>query len=182
MNNPIDIAKRLAGLRDACGYTPEQLAEELGIANEVYAKYEATGEDIPISVLFEVANKFGVDFNELLTGAEAKIDTYQVVRAGQGRSIKRYEGYDYQDLAFRFTHKITQPLLVTLRADEDAAALVAHNGQEFNYVVDGTVIITVGDKDIELHKGDSIYFNPQILHGQRRGGDGPATFLTVIAE
>ncbi|MDR3149868.1 MAG: helix-turn-helix domain-containing protein, partial [Oscillospiraceae bacterium] len=90
MNNPIDIAKRLAGLRDACGYTPEQLAEELGIANEVYAKYEATGEDIPISVLFEVANKFGVDFNELLTGAEAKIDTYQVVRAGQGRSIKRY--------------------------------------------------------------------------------------------
>ncbi|MDR3149230.1 MAG: cupin domain-containing protein, partial [Oscillospiraceae bacterium] len=93
-----------------------------------------------------------------------------------------YEGYDYQDLAFRFTHKITQPLLVTLRSDEDAAALVAHNGQEFNYVVEGTVIITVGDKDIELHKGDSIYFNPQILHGQRRGGDGPATFLTVIAE
>jgi transcriptional regulator with XRE-family HTH domain len=181
-NNAFEIARRLAGLRDACGYTQEQLADELGIDRSVYAGYEATGEDIPISVLFQVANKFSVDFNEILTGDEAKLDSVHVVRSGKGQSIKRYEGYDYQDLAFRYTHKIMQPLLVTLQPDDNPAELVSHTGQEFNYVVRGAVILTFGEKNLELNEGDSAYFNATFPHGQRCGGKTPATFLTMIAE
>ena len=36
--------------------------------------------------------------------------------------------------------------------------------------------------NIVLEEGDSIYFNPNIPHGQRCGGDEPATFLTMITE
>jgi mannose-6-phosphate isomerase-like protein (cupin superfamily)/DNA-binding XRE family transcriptional regulator len=181
-NKSLEIAQRLAGLRDACGFTAGQLADELGIDRSVYAGYETTGADIPISVLFQIAYKFNVDFNELLTGDEAKLDSFHVVRAGNGQSIKRYEGYDYQDLAFRYTHKIMQPLLVTLQPDERPAELVTHAGQEFNYVVSGTMILTFGDKQIALNQGDCVYFNPTVPHGQRCGGSVPAVFLTMIAE
>ena len=54
--------------------------------------------------------------------------------------------------------------------------------KEFNYVVEGTVIVTFDDKEITLEKGDCIYFNPTHPHGQKCGGDTPATFLTMIAE
>jgi len=182
MDNVHEIALRIAGLRDACGYTPEELADELGIDRAVYAAYEANGEDIPISVIFQIANKFGVDFTEILTGSAAKLDTYHVVKAGQGQSVQRYEGYHYQDLAWRYTQKIMQPLLVTLDPSDEPAALVSHVGQEFNYVVEGTVILTFDDKELILNKGDSIYFNPTHPHGQKCGGDVPAVFLTMIAE
>ena len=62
------------------------------------------------------------------------------------------------------------------------ADLVSHKGEEFNLVLEGTVVVTFGDQDIVLEKGDSIYFNPTYPHGQRCGGDTPATFLTMIAE
>jgi transcriptional regulator with XRE-family HTH domain len=181
-NPALDIARRIAGLRDACGYSQEQLADALSLDHGLYKSYEATGKDIPISIIFEIANMFGVDFNEILTGVEAKLDRLHIVRAGEGELIERFAGYDYRDLAYRFTHKIMQPLLVTILPGDAPAELVSHIGQEFNYVVSGVEILTLGGKDYVLGTGDSVYFDPELPHGQRCGSDIPTVFLTMIAE
>ena len=44
------------------------------------------------------------------------------------------------------------------------------------------MILTFGEREIELNAGDSVYFNPMYLHGQRCNGDVPTKFLTFIAE
>ncbi len=181
-SNVKEIAMRIVELREVCGYSRETLADELDIPRDVYAKYEENGLDIPISVIFQIAHKFGVDFTEILTGNAAKLDTYHFVKAGNGRSVRRYPGYNYQDLAFRYTHKIMQPLLVTLDPSDKPAALVTHVGQEFNLCLEGTVIVTFDDRDLVLEPGDSVYFNPTHPHGQRCGGDKQAKFVTIIAE
>ena len=41
-----EIAERIAGLRDACGYTQEEFAGMLGIAPDVYKEYEESGKNI----------------------------------------------------------------------------------------------------------------------------------------
>ena len=183
MNNVFkELGERISGLRDACGYTQEQLAEELGLALSVYKEYEEIGENIPISVIYEIANKFGVDFTEIMTGVKAKLDTYHVVKKGQGRDIDRYPGYRFQDLAFRYGGKIMQPLLVTLDPSDKPCAPVSHPGQEFNYVISGTMAVEFDGKELILEQGDSVYFNPAYPHGQRCVGNEPVVFLTVISE
>ena len=176
-----EIAARIRELREVCDYTQEKLAAELGIAAEAYAGYEQNG-DFPISIIYEIATKFKVDFNELITGEPSRIDTFQVVRRGQGKTVSRIPGYRFKDLAFRFTDKIMQPLLVTLEPTDEPAELVTHTGQEFNLVLKGSIDIVFEDKVINLNEGDSIYFNPLYPHGQRCHGDSKARFLTVIAE
>ena len=94
----------------------------------------------------------------------------------------RYPGYHYDDLAWRIRDKIMQPLEVTLDPSDEPAKLVNHGGQEFNLVLEGTVIVTIEDEEFALTAGDSIYFNPRLMHGQRCGSDIPARFVTVIAE
>lgn len=177
-----EIAERIRELREISGYSQEQLAKELNIDIEVYKNYELDGKNIPISVIYEITNKFGVDFTEIATGIGAKLDTYHIVRKGNGESIIRYPGYRFNDLAFRFKHKIMQPLLVTLDPSDDPAALVAHTGQEFNIVLSGSIAVVFDDKELILNEGDSIYFNPKHLHGQKCIGNTKAIFLTVIAE
>lgn len=177
-----EIAIRIRELRDACGYTQDEFAKELSINPKVYSEYEIDGADIPISVIYEIANKCGVDFTEIITGVAAKLDTYHVVKRGDGRSINRYTGYRFEDLAFRYNHKIMQPLLVTLDPSDSPASLVKHPGQEFNLVLEGSIALTFDGKEIILNAGDSIYFNPNHQHGQRCVGDVKARFLTVIAE
>lgn len=177
-----EIGLRIKGLRESCDIPREEMASELGVPLETYASWEETGADVPISAIYHMANKFHVDFNEILTGEYAYLDTYQVVRAGRGKTVDRYPGYYFRDLAWRFKDKIMQPFLLTLDPSDDPAALVTHSGQEFNLVLEGCVVVTLGDKEFELNPGDTVYFNPTLPHGQKCGGDTPAVFVSVIAE
>lgn len=177
-----EIGARLRELREASDYTAEQLAAELQLDVDTYLSYEENGKDIPISVIYEVANKFGVDFTEIVTGTPARLDTYHIVRRGEGRVVNRNPEYHFEDLAFRYADKVMQPLLVTLEPTDAPAKLITHSGQEFNLVLEGIVVVVIGDKEFHLKAGDSIYFNPTIPHGQRCGSDVKARFVTVIAE
>ena len=177
-----EIGSRIRELRDVCGYTQEELAKELNIDVELYCSYEESGEDIPISVIYEVANKFGVDFTEIVTGVEAKLRTYHVVRHGQGKPVNRVPGYRFEDLAYKYRGKIMQPLLVTLEPSDEPAKFISHKGQEFNMVLEGKVALCFDGKEIILDVGDSIYFNSEYPHSQKCVGNKKAQFLTVIAE
>ena len=182
MNDYNAIGARLRELREVSDYTVEDLAAALHLSPEVYASYEENGKDVPISVIYEIANKFKVDFTEIVTGQSAKLDTWHLIRRGGGKVINRNPEYHFEDLAYRYANKIMQPLLVTLEPSDAVAKLITHSGQEFNLVLEGTVIVTLGDKEFVMTAGDSIYFNPTIPHGQRCGSDARARFLTVIAE
>ena len=125
------ISERIRELREIFGFSVEEMAAETGVDIEKYKEYESSGENIPISVLYHVSQKFGVDLSEILTGESAHLSTLQVCRRGTGKTIDRYPGYIFESLAPRFTQKIMEPLLVTLMPGEPEAALVTHEGQEF---------------------------------------------------
>jgi quercetin dioxygenase-like cupin family protein len=72
-------------------------------------------------------------------------------------------------------------LLVTLDSSRPQAAQVSHFGQEFNYVVEGQVKVTVGKVEYVLAAGDSIYFDATLPHGQS-AVNGNAQFITIIQE
>ncbi len=182
MDTYSEIGARLRELREASDYTIEELAAELNIDPEVYASYEVNGKDVPISVIYEIANMFKVDFTEIATGTPGRLNTYHVIRKGHGKTINRNPEYHFEDLAYRYADKIMQPLLVTLEPTDAVAKLITHPGQEFNMVLEGCVVVTLGDKEFVLNEGDTIYFNPTIPHGQHCGNDQRARFLTVITE
>lgn len=177
-----EIGARIKELREACEVSVEEMAAELEVSPQTLAKWEEYGEDVPISAIYHMAQRFGVEFTEILTGTAAKLNTFQVVRSGEGREVERYPGYHFEDLAFRYQNKIMQPLEVTINPSDEPAKLVQHTGQEFNLVLEGTLVVVWGTREFVLNPGDSIYFNPAIPHGQRCGGEVPARFVTVIAE
>jgi len=176
------VSERIRELREIFDLTEEEMARETGVDTEKYIEYETSGENIPISVLYHISQKFGVDLSEILTGEPARLSTLQICRRGKGKTIDRYPGYMFESLAPRFTQKIMEPLLVTLIPGEPDAALVTHGGQEFNLVLEGVIVITYGNKEYVLNAGDAVYFDPTHPHGQKAIGKGKARFLTVITE
>jgi len=176
------MSERIRELREIFGMTAEEMAGEIGTDTEKYIEYESNGENIPISVLYHISQKFGVDMSEILTGEPARISTLQVCRRGKGKTIDRYPGYMFESLAPRFTGKVMEPLLVTLVPGEPDAALVTHDGQEFNLVLEGVVVLTYDSKEHILNAGDAVYFDPTHPHGQKAAGNDKARFLTVITE
>jgi len=176
------ISERIRELREIFDLTQEEMAKETGVEPAVYIEYEKSGKNIPISVLYHISQKFNVDLSEILTGEPARISTMQVCRRGKGQTINRYPGYMFESLAPRFKGKVMEPLLVTLSPGQPEAALVTHEGQEFNLVLEGVIVITYDDKEYILNAGDAVYFDPTHPHGQKAIGTEKARFLTVIIE
>lgn len=175
------MAARIRELREICGWSIGDIAKELDIEPSLYEKYETCGEDIPISVLYRLSGLFHVDLNEILLGNSPHLDTYCLVKRGNGMKVDRYPGYSFQSLAYTYKHKIMEPLLVTVEPSDQSPALVTHTGQEFNLCLEGRIEILFDGKVLPLDQGDCIYFNPVHPHGQRAVG-GTAKFLTVITQ
>ena len=58
--------------------------------------------------------------------------------------------------------------------------LNSHDGQEFNLVLKGTLLLSIGGKELTLNPGDSIYFDSTQPHGMRALNGEPARFLAII--
>lgn len=174
-----EIASRIAYLREAVGLTAEEVAKAIGIPLDTYCKYEIGYTDIPISVIYSAAAVLGVDATELLSGVAPRMAKYSITRKGRGIAVQRHKGYDFEALAYNYIGRNKEPMIVTISPAETNPSLLVHGGQEFNYVLEGKIGVTLGEKVVELSAGDSIYFDPSIPHGQF-AIDGNAKFLTVI--
>ena len=175
------ISKRIRELRDILSVDVKTVAEKISVDTETYEKFEKGETDIPIGSLYAIADVLGVDATVLLTGDTPRMNRYSVTRKGGGVTVERYPGYNYQSLSFNFKNRIMDPLLVTLDSKDEDPPTVTHAGQEFNYVLEGSIRVTLGDKTFVLSPGDSIYFDPSLPHRQASCG-GKAVFLTIIKE
>lgn len=182
MNEQIkQISERIKELRTILEVDAADLAGRVNVSVEDYERYENAEVDIPIGVIYGVAAELNVDPTVLLTGEAPRMSDYTIVRQGRGVEVERYKGYKFNSLAFNYIGRAFDPMIVDLEPMEKGPELVVHGGQEFNYVISGTVQLVIGGRDFLLEAGDSAFFNPMTPHGQRAVG-GPVRFLTIINE
>jgi mannose-6-phosphate isomerase-like protein (cupin superfamily) len=176
------IAERIRELRGIAGVSPGSLAKGVGISEEAYLGYESGKVDIPIGVLYEVAGFFKVDLTEILTGEAPRLHKFSVVRKGKGVEVERRAPYHYHSLAFNFIHKKAEPFLVEIDPSPEGAPtpLNSHPGQEFNYVLEGKLLVVIGGHEIELDEGDCVLFDSGESHGMKALGGKRASFLAII--
>lgn len=178
------IGERLKGLRDALDLSMQDVADTCGITLEKYEMIERGEVDITISNIMKIAKKYGVSADALMFAEEPKMRSYYVVRKGHGMSVERTKAYKYQSLTSGFQKRNADVFIVTVEPKPNAHKIYknTHDGQEFNYILEGTMKLLVGDKTIILEEGDSIYFDSTKPHGMMAIGDKPAKMLAMIMD
>jgi transcriptional regulator with XRE-family HTH domain len=181
-DNLKQIAARIKELRDINGVSLETLAKEFKVSKEMYQKYEDGEADIPVGVLYEIANRFNMELTALISGDEPRLNLFSVVRKDNGLSIDRRKEYKYQDLAFNFKNKKAEVFMVKVEAEKDGAKPhnYSHAGQEFNYVVEGSLKVIISGHEVILNEGDSLYFDSGNQHAMTAMNGKPAKFLAFI--
>ena len=56
----------------------------------------------------------------------------------------------------------------------------SHIGQEFDYVLEGTLKILIAGHEVVLEEGDCIFYDSSHKHGMKALNDKPAKFLALI--
>ena len=177
------IAKRIKELREISDMSIESMAKELNVDVEKYIKYESGEYDIPVSFLYAMAGKFNIELTVLLTGEEPKLKKFSVVRKDKGLSIDRRKEYKYQDLAYNFINKKAEFFMVTVDPEKEGKNDIhkyAHEGHEFNYILEGQMKFFYKDQEVILNPGDSIYFDSGSEHAMMALGNKQLKFLAAI--
>lgn len=183
MGNEVqDIIERVKALREIEQISSETLAKELGFDPAEYQKWEDGTKDFPVGALVEIAFRFKIDLAALVSGESPKLKVYCLTRAGEGHKVTRRAAFNYWNLAYNFDRKKGEPFLVEIKAESENEPLTtsSHPGHEFNYVLEGRMIISVGGHEMEMGPGDSIYYNSGEYHGMKSIGGKNTRFLAII--
>ena len=179
-----EVGERIHELRTVLGISPEEAAGMTGLTVKEYLNYEQGKQDLPFSFIHNCALAFDVDMAELLEGRAPMLRHYQVTRGGQGRTTVDDDGILIRDLAPRFSGKLAEPYFVCYEYDEDQQHKPihtdVHGGQEFDYILSGSLKVQVGSHVEILNAGDSILYDSSTPHGMIAVNGAPCSFLAMI--
>ncbi len=168
---PPTLGSLLKGLRSREGWTLKQMSEKSGIPVSTLSKIEHDRLSLTYDKLQELSRRLGMRMSELF--AEGNEDTAQSVTAR--RSIGDIEhsvrvktpNYDYHYLCTELRRKRMVPVISKIRAHsaKEFGDLVRHTGEEFIYVLSGTVVVRTEFYDaVSLTPGQCIYIDSTMGH------------------
>jgi transcriptional regulator with XRE-family HTH domain len=73
MEDRLLIANNMKRMREASGYTQENVADFLGVRRSAYANYEAGVREIPLTLMEKLADLYGCDLYDLYTEDESAL-------------------------------------------------------------------------------------------------------------
>lgn len=175
------VGMRIRELREIYDKTADSVARETGIDLHDYLTYESGDVDIPISFLLKLSKMYNVDTTMILTGQTPRLSVCALTRKDMGVDIVRADHYIYKNLAYNFTGRRIEPLLVTVNPGINPdMATDSHPGHEFDYVLEGKLRLKVGAHDMVLEPGDSAYYDSIHPHAMQAEGDAPCKLLAMV--
>lgn len=181
------IGTQVKELREKNNLTLYDLAAKTGLDREMLATIENHEFIPPIATLLKLAGALNVNvayFFQDKAGEEKVAVTRREERVRITRRPHHMEGevdYIYESLEIRKTQKQMEPFMVEFPVqDTSGMVFMSHPGEEFLYLIDGTLEFRSADQVEILHPGDSIYFESDISHSLRCIGTEPAKALAVL--
>ena len=182
--NIAEVAERIVAMRELCDISAEEMAEIVGKPVDEYLEYETGTRDFSFTFLYKCAERFGIDMVELLTGEKPHLAECTYVKAGHGLPIKRRRGFEYQHLGYTMKNRLSETFLVIapyIEGDNDEPIRMStHAGQEFDYVLEGTLRFSHDGREKDLGPGDSVYYDSGKPHGMYATSKSGCRFIAVV--
>jgi mannose-6-phosphate isomerase-like protein (cupin superfamily)/DNA-binding XRE family transcriptional regulator len=161
--------------------TMANLAAAVQCSESFISKIEAGKASPSLNMLHRISQVLATNIGELfspindLDGVILRQGKRPIIehtlRKGRQISLERLLTPDKDNLLQAFLHH--------LEPDAASEGLIVHAGEEFGYVLEGSIELTVGKQQYVLNSGDTFHFPSEQPHGYRNVGSGVAKILWV---
>ena len=181
-------SRAIRDVRMAQGLSLRALSARAGLPYSTLSKLENGKMALTYDKLIRLAQALNVDIRDLLaeaaeTAAPVAVGRRSITRAGEGLdadSEKHMHHYPAADLL----GKMMIPIIIDVQARsvEELGGLVRHGGEEYLYVLSGSMELHSDlYAPLTLGPGDSVYFDSGMAHGYVRTSAEPCSVLAVCA-
>ena len=180
-----EIGKRIRTLREEKGISLDELSNMTGFDVELLSNIENNIVQPQLGTVIRLSKALDSAFGRLISGIGNRI--YSITRKDEQKVVSRSTAkkgqkqvYIYKSLAPEVKGRHMEALIVQLEENPDKEVSV-HDGEEFIYVLDGIVVLNIGEDTFDLEPGDSAYYlstTPHLVASKK----GRATILAVLYE
>lgn len=178
----------LKALRNQRGWTLAEVSKRTGLPISTLSKIENERISLTYDKLALLSTSLSVDIAQLFAPPLGRVPGAVIGRrsytpGGQGQVIET-GNYGHIYPAADFLNKRFTPIIAELRARslEEFGDFIRHPGEEYAYVLEGTVAFhTELYAPLTLRKDDSIYFDSGMGHAYLAAEAGPCRVLSICS-
>ena len=158
----MDIGNKLKELRVLKGLTQEELADRSELSKGFISQLERNLTSPSITTLMDILQCLGTSIGEFFNEAPDE----QIVFGKQDYFVKLDTEYknEIKWIIPNAQKNTMEPIYLTLQAGGSTCPDTPHEGEEFGYVLQGTVSIHLGSKTYKAKKGESFYYTADKTH------------------
>ncbi len=183
----LQIGFKVRRLRQERRMTLQALADATGLSKPLLSQIENEQVIPPLATLLRIAKAFRVELQSFFQD-EGDNEKCILVRAGESRNQRRRHPhvgeappYSYHSLAYGKRSRNMEPFLVEFELREwQNDLLVSHEGEEFLFLLEGSLEFHYGDRTMTLGPGDSVYYESTEPHGYVAVGQERPRAVAVI--
>lgn len=184
-NLEVAIGHEVRGFRRQKSMTVAQLGEKSGLSIGMLSKIENGNTSPSLTTLKIISDALGIPITSLFRRYEETREA-SFVKSGSAVEIERAgtrAGHQYNllgQLGANASGVTMEPHLITLTDASDEFPTFQHDGVEFLYMIEGSVLYRHGSRQFLLQPGDSLMFDADAPHGPEELVTLPARFLSII--
>ena len=158
----MDIGNKLKELRVLKGLTQEELADRSELSKGFISQLERNLTSPSITTLMDILQCLGTSIGEFFNEAPDE----QIVFGKQDYFVKVDTEYknEIKWIIPNAQKNTMEPIYLTLEAGGSTCPDTPHEGEEFGYILQGTVSIHLGNKTYKAKKGESFYYTAEKTH------------------
>lgn len=169
------IGSKLRDLRLKNGLTQEELAGRAELSKGFISQLENDLTSPSIATLVDILTLLGSSLKEFF----ADDDNAQIVFTPQDYFEKVADGTKITWIVPTAQKNEMEPVIVELEKGASTDGDIPHEGEEFGFVLEGEILIVLGNGSFNAHAGDSFYFSADRKHYIKNVYDGKSKILWV---
>lgn len=173
----MDIGEKIKRLRILNEFTQDELAQRCDLTKGFISQIERDLTSPSIATLMDILEALGTDiknfFNEELE--DKIVFTEEDIYSTANDEL----GYKISWLIPNAQKNTMEPILIALNPGSTSNIESPHKGEEFGFVLKGSVNLCVGKKKYKVKKGESFYFKSNKIHFLENISSKPAMVLWV---
>ena len=182
------VGSKIKSLRESRGVSLEELSEKSGISIAQIELIESDTNFPSLAPLIKIARALGVRLGTFLDDQEEvgavitrKQDNSQSTISFSNNAMNARTHMHYQSLSKSKADRHMEPFIIDIEAtDETNYEVSSHEGEEFIFVMEGTVEVAYGKKHHVIEAGDSIYYDSIVPHHVHGFQGQAAKILAVV--
>jgi len=181
----LKVGESVKAIRKKKGLSLKDLSQRTGVDAGLLTEIEKGEVSPPLGTIIKVAKALDTKMGYFISGGEDL--PYTIVRKDDRKLVSRFDtgktdryGYEFSSLAPYKKNRHMEPLIVKLEPSDIEGERSTHDGQEFIYVLEGTMEVRLEGEVHLLEPGDAIYYDSTVPHLVKCHGKDTTIILAVL--